>query len=540
MHLPRLIALLCLSVCAAPVAAQVTVSRDANLSVDVATDGRLAIDLRGDIWVVPGGGGDAVAVTQGIRSARRPRWSPDDSQLVYQRTVDGRQGLWLYDFASNQSRHISAESRIDLHPAWHPDGDRVIYSSAGNGTGFDLWETDVATGLHWRLTHRPGDETEPAWSENGRDLLYVHHANGSWALVIRRFGQREEVLVRSRERISAPSWRPDGSLVTYLQQSGATETLNMVILSRPRLVRTLANREDFHAAPVSWLDRHRMFYGANGYIRHREFDSWSSRPVNFRAVLQQVVEATVRRERPSLQWIDEPTGRLVIRAARLFDGVTHGYQINKDIMISGGRITSVEDRAERPGQIVIDMGDIAVLPGYIDADARLPARLSASHGPDLLTMGVTTIVANAADADNLNALWSGKETPGPRLLSGAEWRIDPQAPAELDVTAAVTTSQSTGRTSGVALPLQFRAMDVAGLTGEQTLRAVGVNAAAALLADPYLGRVATGAAADLVLVDGDPLDDARDALNVVAVVRNGRFFSVSGLIDRAKAAETVE
>ncbi len=83
-------------------------------------------------------------------------------------------------------------------------------------------------------------------------------------------------------------------------------------------------------------------------------------------------------------------------------------------------------------------------------------------------------------------------------------------------------------------------MALAGLTPQQTLRAIGVNAAAALLADPFLGRIATGASADLVFVDGDPLLDIRDALNVVAVVRNGRFYSVSGLIDRAKAAENVD
>ncbi len=69
---------------------------------------------------------------------------------------------------------------------------------------------------------------------------------------------------------------------------------------------------------------------------------------------------------------------------------------------------------------------------------------------------------------------------------------------------------------------------------------MGANAAAAMLADPYLGRIAIGAAADLVFVDGDPLGKLVDALNVVAVVRNGRFYSVSGLFDRARRAQSVE
>jgi hypothetical protein len=155
-------------------------------------------------------------------------------------------------------------------------------------------------------------------------------------------------------------------------------------------------------------------------------------------------------------------------------------------------------------------------------------------------MGVTTIVGSHPDAARLNELWSGKDIPGPRLLSHEQWQTGPTPRPELDVTAAVVTSRSTGLATGEALPTQFRAMRQAGLTPEQTLRGIGVNAAAALLADPYLGRIATGAAADLVFVDGDPLVDINDVLNVVAVVRNGRFYSVSGLIDRAKSAESVD
>jgi hypothetical protein len=148
-------------------------------------------------------------------------------------------------------------------------------------------------------------------------------------------------------------------------------------------------------------------------------------------------------------------------------------------------------------------------------------------------MGVTTIVASHADADRLNKLWSGKAIPGPRLLEAERWGIGPTSRPELDVTAAVVTSRSTGLPSGTALPTQFRAMTIAGLTPAQTLRGMGVNAAAAMRADPY-------ASADLVFVDGDPLADIGDALNVVAIVRNGRFYSVSGLFDRAKSAESVD
>ena len=186
------------------------------------------------------------------------------------------------------------------------------------------------------------------------------------------------------------------------------------------------------------------------------------------------------------------------------------------------------------------------------------------------------MVAHAKDAAHWNERWSGKETPGPRLLSAQVWQSSP-APAIADaqtpglpallasrqalllgaaepvarrfarppvtgtnITSLQLGSRDNGLPPGLALHAELRARVAAGLKPEQVLRAAGVNAAAALGADPFLGRLAVGAVADLVLVDGDPLNNVNDSLNIVAVVRNGRFFSVAGLIQRARDAPGVE
>ena len=520
--------------------AQVTLTRGASLSVDAAEDGRLAIDLRGDLWIVPGGGGEARQLTQNLKSVQRPRWSPDDERLVFQAVIDNRQGIWEFELHTGAMRIITTDSSLDVHPSWHPDGERVVFSSNAGGAGFDLWEIDLPTGLKWRISDRPGDETEAAWSSDGRDLVYVYRQGDQWSLILRRHSQPEEVLLTSTDEIAAPTWRPDNSLITFFHSGDAGTSINIVILSSPRLIRPYATNEQFVVTPVSWLDRQRMYYSANGQIRQRRFNSWASKPLQFRATIHPEVRTTPQRMRPRLAWPDEPRGNLVIHASRLFDGVRTGYQFDKDILIKGGRIAAVEEHRNRSGPIVIDMGDLTILPGLIDADARLPGGLVPSHGPNILTVGVTTLVGSHPDSERLNELWAGKEIPGPRLLSREQWGIAPTARPELDVTAAIVSSRSTGLSSGVALPTQLRAMQIAGLTPEQTLRGMGVNAAAAMLADPYLGRIATGAAADLVFVDGDPLAKIGHLLNVVAVVRNGRFYSVSGLIDRAKSAESVE
>ncbi|HNP63979.1 MAG TPA: amidohydrolase family protein [Woeseiaceae bacterium] len=540
MHLRRLAIAAVVALFFTAADAQQTVTRGTDLSVDAASDGRYAIDLSGELWVVPGGGGDARQLTRNVRSVQSPRWSPDRQHIVYQATTDNRQGLWIYDLKSSTTRTISSTSSFDSHPTWHPSGQRITYASDVDGSGLDLWEVDVPTGVRWRITRLPGNETAPAWSANGRDLAYVHHDGERWSLILRRFAEADEVLLTSHDKLAAPSFRPDGSLIVFFRHGAAGVTLDMAILSQPRLIREYAANEQFKAAPVSWLDRQRMVYSANGQIRQRDFDDWRSRAVPFLASIQPEVETPVVRVRPRFPWPDEPTGSIVIRASRLFDGVRSGYRHDLDLLIGGGRIVAIEPRSERHGAILIDLGDLTIIPGLIDADARLPGQLSPGHGPDLLATGITTIVANHPELDRLDELWAGKDMPGPRMLASAQWSIGNRSRPELDPTSAVVTSRSTGLSTGQALATQFNAMELAGLTPEQTLRAVGVNAVAAMRADPYIGRIAVGSAADLVFVDGDPLSDTRAALNVVAVVRNGRFYSVSGLFDRAKRAESVE
>ena len=380
-----------------------TLTRGNNLAVDASSDGRLAMDLAGDLWIVPLGGGEAKRIAQDVGPVQRPSWSPDASRIVYSSLANGKLAIWLHDLVADETRRISQGPYFDLDPSWHPGGKRIVYSSDRRKTGFDLWEADLPTGLHWRLSNRPGDETDASWSASGEDLVYVYREYEQWSLVLRRHGQPEEILLSGTDRLAAPAWRPDGSLIMFWRESDAGTSLDMVILSQPRLIRPYTNGEAFVTAPVSWLDKHRMYYTADGVIRQRLFNSWSSRTVPFRARIESQPDTIVERVRRTLPRVGEPGGKLVIHAARLYDGLGNGYLTDRDIIIEGGRITSVEDHAERPGMIVIDMGDLSVLPGYVDAQARLPEGTDETVGPLILATGVTTLVAEHEDAEHAEA-----------------------------------------------------------------------------------------------------------------------------------------
>ena len=592
--------------CAASAEAQVTLTKGTNFSVDIAQDGQLAIDLLGKIWLIPDNGGVAQAISDTPPAARRPRWSPDSKTIIFQARASDQEQLWLYRVDENATTNISNGKFYDYHPAWHPDGDRIVYASDRRDSGFDLWELDVATELTWRISDLPGDETEPAWSSDGRDLVYIHRHDGKWSLRLRRHGQPEEVLETSATRLSNPSWRPDGSLITVMRHRDEGLSIDMVILSDPLLIRPMITGEDFFIAPVTWRDRQQLLYTANGLIRTRPFNSWTSRTIPFRATVQRAEKpqraAIQQRELPV---VDEPGGQLVIRTARLFDGIGGGYREGQDIVITGSRIDAVEERRDRPGAIVVDLGDLTALPGFIDAHASLPADVDESLGPVLLSFGVTTLVTASVQPEELKRRWSGKDMPGPRVL-GKDWQLEldsistmtlgaeslPVSPrgiryedARLSDSAEPATilsgladartpglpevlrsrqarflsgfptsirrftetpllasqtpsivlgSKSNGLPPGIALHAELRALADAGLNQEHVLRTTGINAAKALGLGLQVGRIAPGSSADIVLVDGDPLDNINDTLKIVGVVRNGRFFSTIGLLERSQ------
>jgi imidazolonepropionase-like amidohydrolase len=79
---------------------------------------------------------------------------------------------------------------------------------------------------------------------------------------------------------------------------------------------------------------------------------------------------------------------------------------------------------------------------------------------------------------------------------------------------------------------------VGGLTPLQALQSATVNAARALGAEDDLGAVAPGMLADLVILDGNPLEDIENLRGVRAVMVNGNLHRIDELL--ASPAQTIQ
>ena len=615
-------------------------------------DGTIAIDLLDRIWTLSDAGGEARQWTDGIVPATNPRWSPDGKRILYGlRTAAGEQ-VWEVDIASGTKHRVMDTPLHVQDMSWHPEGERLVFSSDRDGQGLDIWETDIPTGLTWRLTNLDGDETEPVWSSNGRNLAYVRRTGNDHALMLRRQGENDVELFVSDTPLAAPSWRPDGSLITFLHEVDGQWILQMAILSAPPLIRTMSDSEVFFVAPVSWPDRMNMIYVADGQIKVRGFEDRRARALRFQANIGTTAPPTRRTiAKRQIELIDPPQDRLVVRGQRLFDGIWSRYRDQFDVLIENGVVSAVQPRQDWPDATVLDLGNVTIMPGLIDSWSTLPSGLNASHGAALLSYGITTLVSPEFSTTFDAKAWESETTPGPRLLPAADidgseversrvpyylvripaesaafagvsqWRelgvpviadnwsvgtrigadaflgigspsVDQPGnsdqsdsatniptlisgmadagtpgiggvlesrqatalghaaaparrlsyrPALTGINALIVAgSRPSGLPPGLALHAELLALSGAGLSGEQTLHAAGKNAAILLGLENQIGTITPGAMADLLLVSGDPLNSPGDAMKIVAVVRNGRFFSLVSLLERSGSTPNVE
>lgn len=103
------------------------------------------------------------------------------------------------------------------HPSFSPDGTRVAFHWNGDERGDDdIYVMRIgAEDLH-RLTKDPANDTNPAWSPDGRDIAFLRSvSNTQSALMMAPAIGGTERTVAVLPRVRSFTWSPDGQYIAY-------------------------------------------------------------------------------------------------------------------------------------------------------------------------------------------------------------------------------------------------------------------------------------------------------------------------------------
>ena len=162
------------------------------------------------VLLLQAGGGGAVPLDGG---ARNPVHAPDGRVAV-----EARGDIWVTARVgpAAQWTRVTSGPAWDRAPAWSADGRTIVFSS-DRGGNFDLWQVDAegrANREPRQLTASPATESEPALAPDG-SIVFVRGRGAAADVWVRTPDGRERRLTREAGAERAPSVSPDGKSIAY-------------------------------------------------------------------------------------------------------------------------------------------------------------------------------------------------------------------------------------------------------------------------------------------------------------------------------------
>jgi len=203
-------------------------TRAAEHSPAFAAEGRKLLFVReprpgaADLYVADADGTHAVRLTRARGADYTPTWSPDGTRIAFASNRGGSSAIYVMRADGTHLRRISPAASFT--PAWSPDGRTIAFSSsARTPENPEIYTVRPdGTGLR-RLTFTKGgidtlgDDSWPAWSPDGKRIVFSSNRTGNGELwIMNADGRRRQRLAGLPGHDDwAPAYSPEGTRIAF-------------------------------------------------------------------------------------------------------------------------------------------------------------------------------------------------------------------------------------------------------------------------------------------------------------------------------------
>jgi TolB protein len=183
-----------------------------NTSASYSPDGKeivcsLSQDGNSEIYLLDARGQNPRRLTDSRGIDTSPAWSPTGREIAFTSDRSGTPQVYVMDHEGGNVRRLTYDINYTDSPAWSPKGDRIALVSRTGG-GFDIWLVN-ADGSQPRLIVTGGNNENPRWSSDGRQILFSSDRQGPRGLFVSDLSDRPPRRLDTGNLVaSSPAWSP--------------------------------------------------------------------------------------------------------------------------------------------------------------------------------------------------------------------------------------------------------------------------------------------------------------------------------------------
>lgn len=134
--------------------------------------------------------------------------APQLDPIAYISEIHGQTDIWLLDPNTGLDVNITDDEYVESSPSFSPTRDRIAYAVWQGGQS-EIWAVNIATREKQKLLPFPGDAFKPAWSPDGRRVVFEGIRDGLYL-----YDLADQKLTRlARGFYESPCWMPNSNEV---------------------------------------------------------------------------------------------------------------------------------------------------------------------------------------------------------------------------------------------------------------------------------------------------------------------------------------
>jgi RHS repeat-associated protein len=175
------------------------------------------------IYLMNTDGTGVMRLTNNASNDDAPRWSPNNSKIVFESDRDsslcGIFDVYTMNADGSSQARLTTDANDDSAPVWSPDGTKIAFQSFRNGANYQVYVMNADGSGQTNISNSGLNDTQPSWSPDGTKIAFTRAtATSSHVFVMSASGANQTQLTFTTDPLhdEQPVWSRDGLKLAFV------------------------------------------------------------------------------------------------------------------------------------------------------------------------------------------------------------------------------------------------------------------------------------------------------------------------------------